>query len=137
MHWCTDLRWNTAGRGNFATAGWVSSTMPCRPNDGLPRRRSRGDEVRGAGMVGVRTMAAVALSASALTAWADEAAIRKNLAERLPNFPPIDEVSKTPIPGLYELRVGTDLLYTDEQGQYVIQGSVIDTKTRTNLTEAR
>jgi len=88
-------------------------------------------------MVGVRTMVAVALAASALTARADEAAIRKNLAERLPNFPPIDEVSKTPIPGLYELRVGTDLLYTDEQGQYVIQGSVIDTKTRTNLTEAR
>jgi thiol:disulfide interchange protein DsbC len=70
-------------------------------------------------------------------AVADEAAIRKNLSERLPNFPPIDEVSKTPIPGIYELRIGADLLYTDEQGQYVIQGSVIDTKTRVNLTEAR
>jgi thiol:disulfide interchange protein DsbC len=73
----------------------------------------------------------------AAAAGADEVAIRKNLAERLPNFPPIDEISKTPIPGIYELRIGADLLYTDEQGQYVIQGSVIDTKSRVNLTEAR
>jgi len=73
----------------------------------------------------------------AAAAGADDAAIRKNLAERLPNFPPIDEISKTPIPGIYELRIGAELLYTDEQGQYVIQGSVIDTKSRVNLTEAR
>ena len=73
----------------------------------------------------------------AAAAGADEAAIRKNLTERLPNFPPIDEITKTPIPGIYELRIGADLLYTDEQGQYVIQGSVIDTKSRVNLTEAR
>lgn len=70
-------------------------------------------------------------------AVADEAAIRKNLAERLPNFPPIDEVTKTPIAGIYELRIGNDLLYTDEEGHHVIQGSLIDTKTRANLTEAR
>src|SRR6185436_12856692 len=69
--------------------------------------------------------------------WADEAEIRKNLAERLPNFPPIDEVSKTAIPGVYELRLGTDILYTDEHGNHVFQGNLIDTKTRSNLTEAR
>jgi len=88
-------------------------------------------------MLFVRTMLAVLALALACGAWADEAAIRKNLVARLPNFPPIDEVSKTPIPGLYEVRIGTDVLYTDEQGQYVIQGSIIDTKTRANLTEAR
>ena len=71
------------------------------------------------------------------TAAAQEAVIRKNLAERLPNFPKIDEISKTPIPGLYEIRIGTDILYTDEQGNHVIQGSLIDTRTRTNLTESR
>ena len=70
-------------------------------------------------------------------ATADEAAIRKNLTERLPNFPPIDEVSKTAIPGIYELRMGTDILYTDEQGNHVFQGNLIDTKTRSNLTESR
>lgn len=68
---------------------------------------------------------------------AQEAVIRKNLAERLPNFPKIDEISKTPIPGLYEVRIGTDVLYTDEQGHHILQGQIIDTRTRTNLTEAR
>ena len=70
-------------------------------------------------------------------AFAQEAVIRKNIAERLPDFPKIDEVSKTPIPGLFELRVGTDVFYTDEQGNHLIEGQVIDTKTKTNLTEAR
>ncbi|WP_284615635.1 DsbC family protein [Aquabacterium humicola] len=78
----------------------------------------------------VATLAAVAASA-------DEAAIRKTLAERLPNMPKIDEVTKTPIPGLYEVRMGTEIVYTDENGHYVVQGALIDTKTRSDLTQAR
>ena len=70
-------------------------------------------------------------------AFADEAAIRKNISERVPDFPKIDEVTKSAMPGLYELRVGTDILYTDEQGNYLIEGQLIDTKTRANLTEQR
>jgi thiol:disulfide interchange protein DsbC len=81
-------------------------------------------------------MAALWLSLAA-AAWADEASIRKNLAERLPNLPPIDEVTKTAIPGIYELRIGSDIVYTDEHGHHVLQGQLIDTKTRANLTEAR
>ena len=68
---------------------------------------------------------------------AQEAVIRKNFAERLPEFPKIDEVTKTPIPGVYELRLGTDVVYTDEQGNHLIQGSLIDTRTRINLTDVR
>jgi thiol:disulfide interchange protein DsbC len=79
-------------------------------------------------------LAAVLFSAGAL---AQEAVIRKNLAERLPNFPKIDEVTKTAIPGLYEVRIGTEVLYADEQGNYLIQGQLIDTRTRANLTEER
>ena len=70
-------------------------------------------------------------------AVAQEALIRKNIAERLPDFPKIDEVTKTPIPGVYELRVGTELVYSDERGEHIIQGALIDTKTGVNLTEAR
>jgi thiol:disulfide interchange protein DsbC len=81
---------------------------------------------------------AVALGTAPL-ALADEAAIRKNIPERVPNFPKIDEVTKTAIPGLYELRVlETEIYYTDEQGNYVIEGGqLIDLKTRANLTEQR
>jgi len=82
------------------------------------------------------TLATLAIGLSS-TAFADEAAIRKNLAERLPNFPPIDEVTKAPVPGLYEVRIGSEVIYTDESGNYVIQGHLIDTKTRVDLTEAR
>jgi len=72
------------------------------------------------------------------SAFAQEAAIRKNLAERLPNLPKIDEVSKTPMPGLYEVRVnGADIFYTDAEGNYLIQGMLIDTKAKVNLTEER
>ena len=70
-------------------------------------------------------------------AFAQEALIRKNLAERLPDFPKIDEVSKTPIPGLYEVRIGTEIVYTDERGDHVIQGNIIDTRTRKDVTQAR
>jgi thiol:disulfide interchange protein DsbC len=67
-----------------------------------------------------------------------EAALRKSLSERIPSLPKIDEVSKTPIPGLYEIRIGHDLYYSDEKGDHlIVQGSIIDTRTRANLTEAR
>src|SRR3954462_7027458 len=71
------------------------------------------------------------------SALAQEATIRKNLGERLPQLGKIDEVSKTPIPGLYELRVGTELLYSDAEGNYIVQGNIIDTKQQKNLTEER
>ena len=80
----------------------------------------------------------LALAGAALSsALADEAAIRKNLAERMPGLPKIDEVSKTPIAGLYEVRIGTDILYTDEVGNHIIEGSLYDTRTHTDLTKAR
>ena len=86
----------------------------------------------------LRTFAALALAACLLpAAFADDAAIRKNIAERLPNFPKIDEITKTAIPGLYEIRLGTDIRYTDEQGTYLIEGDLVDLRTRTNLTEER
>jgi len=71
------------------------------------------------------------------SAWADEAAIRKNLAERLPNIPKIDEVSKTAMPGLFEVRMGGDVMYSDADGHFLIQGQLIDVKQRRNLTEER
>jgi thiol:disulfide interchange protein DsbC len=86
-------------------------------------------------IVSILTTLAIALFAQYATA--QEAVIRKNIAERLPDFPKIDEVTKTAIPGIYELRVGVDVVYTDEQGNYLIEGQLVDTRSRTNLTEAR
>ena len=67
-----------------------------------------------------------------------EAALAKALGERLPQLPKIDEVSKTAVPGLYEVRYGgTEILYSDESGDHILTGSLIETKTKTDLTEAR
>lgn len=86
----------------------------------------------------IKTALAVALLAAGLGAQAQEATIRKNLAERVPQLQAIDEVIKSPMPGLYEVRVnGTDILYTDAEGNFLIQGSLIDTRQRRNLTEER
>ena len=68
---------------------------------------------------------------------AKEAVIRKNIAERMPTMPKIDEVRKLPIPGIWEIRMGTDVAYTDEKGNYLIQGHIFDTRTKTDLTEER
>jgi thiol:disulfide interchange protein DsbC len=78
-----------------------------------------------------------ALGLAVTAALAQEAAIRKNLPERLPRLGKIDEVSKTPMQGLYEVRVGTDLYYTDAEGNFLVDGTLIDTKQGRNLTEER
>ena len=84
-------------------------------------------------------MAAVAALLFCGALSAQEAAIRKTLAERLPQLPKIDEITRTPIAGLYEVRYGgTSLLYSDEKGDFImVNGSMLDTKTRVDLTEAR
>lgn len=85
-----------------------------------------------------RRLFAIALSALCVSGvFADEAAIRKNLATRLPSLPTIDEVTKTPVNGLWEIRMGAEVIYSDEQGSFVIEGQIIDTQKRINLTEQR
>jgi thiol:disulfide interchange protein DsbC len=83
----------------------------------------------------------LALGATLLLAGAasaQEAAIRKSLTERIPNFPKIDEISKSPVAGLYEVRFGgTEIVYTDAEGKFILQGSLIEVKTMNNLTEDR
>ena len=86
----------------------------------------------------LRTLLLAALAALSLGALAQEAAIRKNLVERLPNLPNIEEVTKTPVPGIWEVRLaGNRLLYSDASGNYIFQGALIDARNRVNLTEAR
>ena len=89
-------------------------------------------------MKSLKTLLALALAAATLTALADEASIRKNLAERIPQLKQIDEITKTAVPGLYEIRVnGTEIFYVDADANHLIQGNLIDTKQRRNLTEER
>ena len=74
----------------------------------------------------------IALLALAGAATAQEAVIRKALAERLPNLPKIDEVTRSPVPGLWEVRYGgSEIIYSDDKGEFIfVNGSLVETKTR-------
>jgi thiol:disulfide interchange protein DsbC len=82
--------------------------------------------------------ALMALSFSSAMAQGHEATIRKNLSERIPQIPKIEEITPTPLAGIYELRLSTnEIYYSDATGNYLIQGSLIDTKSKRNITEER
>ena len=87
--------------------------------------------------IALAAFVACGLVAALAHAQGQEAAIRKNLAERLPRMGKIDEVNKTPMAGLYEIRVGLDVYYTDAEGNFLIHGQLIDAKAQRNLTEER
>ena len=71
-------------------------------------------------------------------AGAQEAAIRKTLKERIPELPKIVSISKTPINGIYEVLLeDNEIFYADASGNHLVQGSLIDTRTKRNLTEER
>src|SRR5439155_8297110 len=62
------------------------------------------------------------LSLAALAAGAEtaqEGAIRKLVEPRLGEGATVDSVTKTPYSGLYEVRTGGDIIYTDEKAQYL------------------
>jgi len=63
--------------------------------------------------------------------------IRRQVESRLKPGTKIDAVTKSPYLGLYEIRIGSDLLYTDEKVTYIFAGSILDGKTMENLTEER
>jgi thiol:disulfide interchange protein DsbC len=74
-----------------------------------------------------------------LTACADsvEANIKKTLQKHLGAGTPVETVTKTPYSGLYEVKIGTEIVYTDAEGKYIFIGRVVDAETSKDLTEAR
>ena len=82
-----------------------------------------------------------ALLVVAGAARADEAAIRKAAEELLADGARVEGISKADFLGLYEVRIATPegarILYTDENGSYFFIGTVIDAKTKDDITEAR
>ncbi|MEC4721470.1 DsbC family protein [Noviherbaspirillum sp. CPCC 100848] len=94
-------------------------------------------------MITLTRLAAAALlcltatAASAQTSSGPEAAIKKSLEPRLGEGIKVDSVIKTPYGGLYEVRIGGDIFYTDAKGEYLFIGRVVDTKTMQDQTKAR
>jgi thiol:disulfide interchange protein DsbC len=63
--------------------------------------------------------------------------VKKLVGPKLGAEVKIDSVTKTPYSGLYEIKIGGDIFYTDEKADYLFLGNVIELKTKKNLTKAR
>ena len=48
-----------------------------------------------------------------------------------------DQIGHSPIPGIYELTYGPDVVYVTKDGRYLLQGNVYDVVERKNLTEPK
>ena len=83
----------------------------------------------------VLTLSMLSVVVSAQTP--QEAAIKKLVEPRLGEGVKVDSVTKTPYAGLFEVRIGSEILYTDEKAQYIFVGNIIDAQNQTNYTKAR
>jgi len=87
-----------------------------------------------------RLIALLALLLAATAAAADEAKIRRVVEAALGGVR-VDGVQPAPIPGFFEVRFttreGPQIVYTDEDANYILEGSLYDTRKQRNVTEER
>lgn len=85
----------------------------------------------------IRPTLLAATVAAVGVAQADESAVKKGM-EAFVGAPVVESVRKTDHAGLYEvvLRSG-ELIYTDEDVGFIIDGRIIDTETRRDITQER
>lgn len=88
----------------------------------------------------IKLVAALLLAGVALTALAEtaqEANIKKLIEPRLSDGAKVQSVVKTPYSGLFEVRIGSDVVYTDAKAQYLFVGRILNTQTYQDYTKDR
>jgi thiol:disulfide interchange protein DsbC len=74
------------------------------------------------------------------TVLGNEAAIRQVLRDKFPGIQ-VQGVQPAPMPGLFEVRIqsgdGPQIIYTDAQARFLIDGSLIESGSGRNLTQER
>lgn len=75
----------------------------------------------------------VSMSLSSV-ALADKAAVQKKLASLIPGGEKLP-ITESGVKGLYQVTVGAKIVYISADGQYVINGTIVNLDTRENLTE--
>ena len=63
-----------------------------------------------------------------------EGIIEEKIRTLVPNAKTI-AVSETPIAGILQVQINIDIVYVTENGQYLLQGQIMDIDTRTNITD--
>lgn len=64
-----------------------------------------------------------------------EAEVKADIAKRLQIKP--EDISPSPVPGLWEVASGTDVGYVSADGRYYVDGDIFDMDSRVNLTDQR
>ncbi len=85
----------------------------------------------------LKHLLSAAMLCLSLAATAQEAAIKKAVEDRIGNGMKVDSVLRSPMPGVFEVRIGTDVFYTDDKAQYLIMGQIQDLKSGKNYTQER
>lgn len=84
-----------------------------------------------------KLMGIALLGAFVTHAIADEASVKKAVEAAYPKFK-VQSVTKTPYPGLYEVFMGGQIIYTDEKMNFLIaEGHLVDPKTKKDITGER
>lgn len=79
----------------------------------------------------------IALCAGVSAVQADEGAVKQAM-EAFVGAPAVETVKKTDYDGVYEVLLKSgELVYTNEKVDFIVDGRIIDTKTRKDITEAR
>lgn len=74
----------------------------------------------------------ITFTVSAETGGVDK--LTQALAISMPNVKPT-KISKTPVVGLYEVIVGSQVVYMSDDARYMIEGDLFDLKTKRNVSE--
>ena len=85
----------------------------------------------------VSIIVVLTLACASAMAGASEATVKAALLKKYPEVP-VESVTKTPLPGIYEVYSNGQMIYTDEQAAYLfVNANLIDTEKKLNLTEER
>lgn len=85
-------------------------------------------------------LACFAVPSSLPAQTGDDGDVRADIIDGLErNLPSLDvepsQLTPSPIPGLWTLQIGPEIVYVDDQGEHLFQGDVINLSDRENLTE--
>jgi thiol:disulfide interchange protein DsbC len=77
-----------------------------------------------------------ALGLMASGAYADDAAVltKEQLAAKLPGVE-AGQISEAPMPGIYQVAIGTNIAYVTADGRYAFEGELYDLQNGSNVTE--
>jgi thiol:disulfide interchange protein DsbC len=84
----------------------------------------------------VAAICAVLMATTAL-AEGPEANIKKKVEASLGQGAKVDSVRKAGVLGLYEVVLGSEIIYTDDKADHLVFGHIVDPKNRRDLTQDR